>query len=124
MNIEVSHGEIVDKLSILNIKKDNIIDEEKLVNINKEFLYLHEIVFSKLNINYDEDYVSLLEINKKLWDIEDKIRDKEREKQFDEEFIELARSVYHTNDVRSKIKKDINIKYGSGFVEEKSYKEY
>ena len=124
MNIEVSHGEIVDKLSILNIKKDNIIDEEKLVNINKEFLYLHEIVFSKLNINYDEDYVRLLEINKKLWVIEDKIRDKEREKQFDEEFIELARSVYHTNDVRSKIKKDINIKYGSGFVEEKSYKEY
>lgn len=124
MKIEVSHGEIVDKLSILNIKKDNIIDEEKLVNINKEFIYLHEIVFSELNINYDEDYVRLLEINKKLWVIEDKIRDKEREKQFDEEFIELSRSVYRTNDVRSKIKKDINIKYGSGFVEEKSYKEY
>jgi hypothetical protein len=124
MKIEVSHGEIVDKLSILNIKKDNIIDEAKLVNINKEFLYLHEIVFSDLNISHDEDYLRLLEVNKKLWDIEDKIRDKERDKQFDEEFIELARLVYYTNDVRANIKKEINIKYGSGFVEEKSYNKY
>jgi len=70
------------------------------------------------------DYVKLLNINKKLWNIEDDIRDKERDKQFDEEFVELARSVYFTNDVRSSIKKDINVKYGSGFVEEKSYKDY
>ena len=76
MKIEVSHGEIVDKLSILNIKKDNIMDEIKLININKEYLYLHEIVFSKLNISHDEDYVRLLEVNKKLWVIEDKIRGK------------------------------------------------
>jgi hypothetical protein len=124
MRIEVSHGEIVDKLSILNIKKDNIFDEVKLVNINKEYLYLHEIVFSDLNINYDEDYLRLLEVNKKLWDIEDKIRDKERNKEFDKEFIELARSVYHTNDIRANIKKEINIKYGSQFVEEKSYNKY
>jgi hypothetical protein len=124
MRIEVSHGEIVDKLSILNIKKDNIIDEVKLVNINKEYLYLHEIVFSDLNINYDDDYLRLLEVNKKLWDIEDKIRDKERNKEFDDEFIELARSVYHTNDIRANIKKEINAKYGSQFVEEKSYNKY
>lgn len=124
MRIEVSHGEIVDKLSILNIKKDNIINEVKLVNINKEYLYLHEIVFSDLNISYDDDYLRLLEVNKKLWDIEDKIRDKERNKEFDEEFIELARSVYHTNDIRANIKKEINIKYGSQFVEEKSYNKY
>ena len=71
MKIEVSHGEIVDKLSILNIKKDKITDEVKLVNINKEFLYLHEVVFSKLNISYDEDYIKLLEVNKILWDVED-----------------------------------------------------
>ena len=124
MKIEVSHGEIVDKLSILNIKKDNIMDEIKLININKEYLYLHEIVFSKLNISHDEDYVRLLEVNKKLWVIEDKIRGKEREKKFDDEFIELSRSVYHTNDFRSKIKKEINLKYGSEFVEEKSYNKY
>jgi hypothetical protein len=124
MKIEVSHGEIVDKLTILQIKKENITDNEKLVNINKEYLYLHEIVFSELNISHDEDYLKLLEVNKKLWGIEDKIRDKERDKQFDEEFIELARSVYYTNDVRAKIKKEINLKYGSGFVEEKSYNKY
>jgi len=124
MKIEVSHGEIVDKLSILNIKKDNIFDEVKLVNINKEYLYLHKIVFSDLNISYDDDYLRLLEVNKKLWDIEDKIRDKERNKEFDDEFIELARSVYHTNDIRANIKKEINVKYGSQFVEEKSYNKY
>lgn len=124
MKIEVSHGEIVDKLSILNIKKDKITDEVKLVNINKEFLYLHEVVFSKLNISYDEDYIKLLEVNKILWDVEDKIRDKEKNKQFDEEFIELSRSVYYTNDKRSEIKKEINEKYKSTFVEEKSYEQY
>lgn len=124
MKIEVSVGEIVDKLSILDLKKHNITDEDKLVNINKEYLYLHEVVFSELNINYDEDYTKLLDINRKLWDIEDNIRDKERLKEFDEEFTELARSVYFTNDIRSSIKKEINIKYGSGFVEEKSYQDY
>ena len=124
MKIEVSVGEIVDKLSILDLKKNNITDEDKLVNINKEYLYLHEVVFSELNINYDEDYTKLLDINRKLWDIEDNIRDKERLKEFDEEFTELARSVYFTNDIRSSIKKEINIKYGSGFVEEKSYQDY
>jgi hypothetical protein len=124
MKIESSIGEIVDKLSILQIKKENIFDVEKLSNINKEYLYLHEIVFSELNISHDEDYLKLLEVNKKLWVIEDKIRGKERDKQFDEEFIELARLVYYTNDVRAKIKKEINLKYGSGFVEEKSYNEY
>ena len=124
MKIEVSIGEIVDKLSILDLKKNNITDEVKLININKEYHYLPDVVFSDLGINHDDDYVKLLNINKKLWNIEDDIRDKERDKQFDEEFVELARSVYFTNDVRSSIKKDINVKYGSGFVEEKSYKDY
>jgi hypothetical protein len=124
MQIEVSIGEIVDKLSILHIKKDNITDEAKLENINKEYLYLHEIVFSELNINYDEDYSRLLEVNRSLWVIEDDLRDKERVNEFDQDFIELARSVYYTNDKRAEIKKEINIKYGSLFVEEKSYKNY
>jgi hypothetical protein len=118
MEIEVSIGEIVDKLTILNIKKDNILDEVKLENINKEYLYLHEIVFSKLNISYDDEYLILLEVNKLLWDVEDKLRDKERSKEFDSEFIELARSVYFINDKRSRIKKEINEKYSSGFIEE------
>jgi hypothetical protein len=123
MKIEVSIGEIVDKLSILQIKTQFIKDEVKLENIKKEFHYLYEIVFTELKTNHD-DYLRLFEINKTLWVIEDKLRDKERDKQFDSEFIELARSVYITNDVRAEIKKDINLKYGSLFVEEKSYSSY
>src|SRR5210317_1803273 len=117
MKIEVSIGEIVDKLSILQIKKLNILDEEKLINVKKEYDYLLQVVESDLNFSTsDELYEELFITNKKLWDIEDKIRDKERDKSFDDEFIELARSVYFTNDERSKIKKDINIKYGSNFI--------
>lgn len=123
MEIEVSVGEIVDKLSILQIKKDNITDETKLSNIKNEFEYLYEKVFNQLLISI-EDYNSLLNINKLLWDVEDEIREKERLKEFDEEFIELARKVYFTNDERAFIKKEINTKYNSGFVEEKSYKNY
>jgi hypothetical protein len=125
MKIEVSHGEIVDKLTILQIKKENITDNKKLVNINKEYDYLFTIVENDLGISTESpDYLNLLSINKELWVIEDDIRDKERQKEFDEEFIKLARAVYYTNDVRAKIKKEINLKYGSGFVEEKSYNEY
>ena len=123
MQIEVSIGEIVDKLSILQIKLENITDEGKLVNVKKEFNYLYDIVFKDLKIQLD-DYQRLLNINKQLWDIEDDIRDEERAKRFEDKFIELARAVYVTNDERSRIKKDINIKYGSDFVEEKSYQDY
>tara|TARA_B110000261_G_C12788917_1_gene239518 strand:- start:72 stop:446 length:375 start_codon:yes stop_codon:yes gene_type:complete len=123
MQIEVSIGEIVDKLSILQIKLENITDEDKLVNIKKEFNYLYSIVFKDLKIQL-EDYQPLLNINKELWGIEDDIRDEERAKRFGERFIEVARAVYFTNDKRSQIKKDINIKYGSEFVEEKSYQDY
>lgn len=123
MEIEVSIGEIVDKLSILRIKKLNITDKEKLININKEYDYLFDVVFNKLKIE-SEDFYNLQIVNERLWDIEDKIREKEREQSFDQEFIELARSVYIKNDLRSKIKKDINIKYHSSFIEEKSYKDY
>ena len=123
MKIEVSVGEIVDKLSILKIKTNNITDSQKLENVTKEYNYLYEIVFNKLKISED-DFFNLVLINEKLWDIEDNLRDKERDKSFDDDFIQLARSVYFTNDKRAEIKKEINIKYGSLFVEEKSYKQY
>ena len=123
MKIEVSIGEIVDKLSILRIKKNNISDSEKLKNVTTEYDYLYSIVFDELKIE-ESDFYNLVLINEKLWDIEDKLRDKERDKSFDDDFIELARSVYFTNDKRAEIKKEINLKYGSLFIEEKSYKEY
>ena len=125
MNIEVSHGEIVDKLTILQIKKENITDPIKLDNIVKEYDYLLSVVENDLGISIESaEYLELLSINKELWVIEDDIRDKERVKEFDEDFVKLARSVYYTNDVRAKIKKEINLKYSSGFVEEKSYQSY
>ena len=125
MNIEVSHGEIVDKLTILEIKKKNITDVEKLNNITKEYDYLISIVENDLGISLSSpEYQKLLSINQELWVIEDDIRDKERNKEFDEEFVKLARAVYHTNDIRANIKKEINVKYSSGFVEEKSYQPY
>ena len=123
MKIEISIGEIVDKLSILQIKKNNIEDIVKLENINKEYDYLNDVVFNELKIS-KEDFFNLVLINETLWDIEDKIRFKERDKEFDTDFIELARSVYFTNDKRAEIKKEINLKYGSLFVEEKSYSKY
>jgi hypothetical protein len=123
MNIEVSIGEIVDKLTILRIKKNNISDEGKLFNVITEYDYLYDVVFNQLKIESD-DFYNLLLVNERLWDIEDLIRDKERDKVFDTEFVELARSVYVTNDKRAELKKEINLKYGSLFVEEKSYKKY
>jgi heterodisulfide reductase subunit A-like polyferredoxin len=125
MNIKVSHGEIVDKLTILQIKKENITDPNKLDNIIKEYEYLFSVVENDLGISTSSsEYLELLSVNKDLWVIEDDIRDKERQKEFDEDFVSLARSVYYTNDVRAKIKKEINLKYSSGFIEEKSYSDY
>jgi predicted transposase YbfD/YdcC len=123
MEIEVSIGEIVDKLSILRIKKNNITDEDKLVNIDKEYDYLYHKVFQELKID-TSDFYEMIMVNEILWGVEDSIREKERNKEFDQDFIEMARSVYVTNDRRAEIKKQINLKYGSLFVEEKSYKEY
>ena len=125
MKIEISHGEIVDKLTILQIKKTNITDPIKLDNIVKEYDYILSVVENDLGISTESpEYLELLSINNELWVIEDDIRDKERDKVFDNEFIELARSVYTTNDKRAEIKKKINLKYGSLFVEEKSYSNY
>jgi hypothetical protein len=123
MKIEVSIGEIVDKLSILQIKTEFIKDEEKLNNVKKEYDYLYDIVFNEMKIE-QSDFFDMVLINQELWKIEDDIRDKERAKEFDDEFTRLARAVYVTNDKRAEVKKVINIKYGSLFVEEKSYQEY
>lgn len=123
MKIEVSIGEIIDKLSILEIKKNNIQDSEKLKNIEKEYLYLYHIVFEDLKV-LESDYKTLLDINQKLWEVEDNIRVKESKKEFDNDFIELARSVYITNDLRAKIKRELNLKYNSNLIEEKSYSNY
>jgi hypothetical protein len=86
---------------------------------------LFSVVENDLSISTSSpEYLELLSVNKDLWVIEDDIRDKERQKEFDDEFVKLARAVYYTNDVRAKIKKEINLKYSSGFVEEKSYQSY
>ena len=127
MLVEVSNGELLDKISILEIKMEMIEDKEKLVNIYKEFNTLNPLA-KELFENHDgqlqNHYLELAKINGELWDIEDWIRDCEREKRFDKEFVELARSVYITNDKRCEVKKLINILTSSGLVEEKSYKEY
>lgn len=122
MKIKVSIGEIVDKLTILEIKKENIKDENKLVDVVKEYNYLKDIVVNEIGFSLESDeYIDLLNTNKKLWDIEDRIRYKEKRKSFDNEFIDLARSVYFTNDVRASQKKQINLKLNSEFIEHKSY---
>ena len=125
MKIEVSIGEIVDKITILDLKLRNILDEAKLFNIRKEYNYLKEIIVidNTFDLSSDE-YKKLFQVNLKLWQIEDYIREKENEQEFGLEFISLARQVYKTNDERAKIKKEINLKYNSEFVEEKSYSQY
>lgn len=123
MKIEVSNGEILDKLSILEIKMEKITDEEKKENIRKEFDLLVEAASAILSREH-ELYQSLLEVNRKLWDIEDRIRELERNKDFGSAFIETARAVYYENDRRAAIKKKINEITGSGLTEEKSYKPY
>jgi|688.fasta_scaffold1155844_2 hypothetical protein len=125
MKIEISNGELIDKLSILEIKSKNIKDESKLNNINKEFFELKDIASELLKIDgVYELYQELIEVNNTLWDIEDSIRWKEREKKFDEEFVYYARNVYITNDLRFKLKSKINELTDSYFVEEKSYERY
>ena len=125
MQIEVSIGEVVDKYTILMIKASKIQDPAKLENINKELTYLIGILKKEDPLMTDYPHTkALFEINKELWKVEDDLRDLERVKDFDKEFIILARNVYKLNDKRAHIKKEINIKYNSEFVEEKSYQSY
>ena len=121
----VSLGELVDKISILHIKNSKIKDEEKLKLIRDEMDILSKSLDEHITKDKIQIYLdSLIEINSKLWVIEDKIRNCERNKNFDQKFIDLARSVYFTNDKRSKIKLEININFGSKIVEVKSYEKY
>ena len=120
---EISVGELIDKITILEIKKEKILSKEKLVDINKELKSLNEtmkkyIPDQKEILSYKND---LKNINAKLWEIEDGKRSAEKNKKFDEEFIELARNVYKFNDERAKIKLAINNALGSNIKEVKSY---
>ena len=124
INIPVSLGEVIDKLSILSIKKIEIKNKKKLIDINKEYNLLLIIYNKYLNKELAKLYNDIYIINYKLWKIEDDIRDKERNKEFDDIFIELARSVYITNDERMNIKNIINQNSNSDIKEHKSYKPY
>jgi len=120
---EISAGELIDKITILEIKKEKISNKEKLVEVNKELISLNETL--KKSINNESKISSfkndLKNINLKLWDIEDGKRSAEKNNKFDEKFIELARSVYKFNDERAKIKLAINNALGSNIKEVKSY---
>ena len=125
INTPVSLGELVDKISILHIKNINIKDDEKLNLIREELELLNQTLKKHIKKNDIQNYLdSLISINSKLWVIEDDIRDCERNKKFDQTFIDLARSVYFTNDKRSEVKLEINKKFGSKIIEVKSYEEY
>lgn len=123
MKIEVSNGEIADKLTIIEIKLKHIQDPEKRKNLQNEYEVLDAAVAKIINKDH-KFYKELLQINQELWDIEDRCRDLERAKDFGEEFIKTTRSVYFTNDRRSEVKKKINELTGSNLVEEKSYQKY
>ena len=121
----ISLGELVDKISILHIKNLNITDDKKLNLIREELDILNTILDEHIKRDDIKKYLNeLININSKLWVIEDDIRECERKKIFDQAFIDLARSVYFTNDNRSKVKLDINKKFGSKIVEVKSYEDY
>lgn len=122
----VSYGELIDKITILEIKSRRITDDAKLANVRNELDLLNATWANDAASQTDisDERARLLAVNELLWDIEDKIRLKERAQAFDQEFIELARSVYFRNDERAAFKREINLKLGSQLVEEKSYQDY
>lgn len=127
MKVEVSNGELLDKLTILELKLSNINDEKKLKNVKKEHNELSplaKLLFAKYGNKLSSLYNELTGINSQLWKIEDDIRECEKRKDFGDKFTELARAVYFTNDKRSDVKKSINLLTDSGFIEEKSYEDY
>ena len=123
IKVRISIGELIDKITILEIKKDKL-KNLKLKNILKELSLLRAVLEKNSIFIPNEIFFQLKSINLKLWDIEDKIRIKEKNKEFDNEFIELARSVYLNNDRRSETKKELNIMFNSEIIEEKSYEKY
>jgi hypothetical protein len=126
IRVPISPGELLDKITILRIKSTRMSDPKKIANVRMELQALEDTwrgsPYAKTGIEADVN--ALLEVNERLWVIEDDIRDKERAKAFDAEFIRLARAVYFENDERAAIKRRINSKLGSSIVEEKSYAEY
>jgi len=126
ISVPVSPGELIDKLTILEIKSERMSDAKKVANVKLELQLLSDTWaksdYAKININ--TEWSELKRINAKLWDIEDQIRDEERHQRFGEEFIRLARAVYFINDDRAAVKRLINDKLGSKIVEEKSYANY
>ena len=130
IKVPISLGELMDKISILLIKKDKIADQNKLNLVNDELELLNLSLSEIIDANNDrkDEILTLKEnlkkINSELWDIEDEIRDCERKKLFDNTFIELARSVYIKNDKRAELKRNINMLFDSEIIEVKSYKEY
>ena len=125
INTPISLGELVDKVSILMIKQKNISDQKKLNHVTKELDVLKKTLAQYVEQEEIQTYLDKLnDINSKLWKIEDDIRECEKDKKFDQKFIELARSVYFTNDQRANVKSDINNNFGSELVEVKSYEEY
>jgi len=126
IRVPVSPGEVLDKITILEIKSERMKDLEKVHNVKVELALLQEIWTDNIRDTREVQKLhgQLKEINEALWEIEDDIRDKERAKEFDDRFIELARAVYVTNDKRSRIKKELNLHLGSEIIEEKSYQNY
>jgi hypothetical protein len=120
--IPISLGELYDKISILKVKVNRIQDKEKLKNIQKELDLLYKIASKHPIQTYF--IIDLYNINDQIWVTEDNIRKKEQKKEYDEIFISLARDIYHNNDKRAEIKREINLKYGSDIIEEKSYEKY
>ena len=125
MQVEISIGELFDKLTILEIKIDKINDPAKLENITKEWSALNDKSVNVLSIFADSDLFKKIDqlktVNEELWCVEDNIRENEKQQIFDKEFVELARSVYKLNDERSEIKRQINLLTKSNIIEEKSY---
>jgi hypothetical protein len=124
MRIEVSIGEVVDKISILSIKLERFADPEKRANVRRELESLRRSL-EEAGIDPDgEETEALRAVNLRLWEIEDAIRGKEARGEFDREFVQLARSVYHNNDERARLKREINLRHGSRLIEEKEYTGY
>jgi hypothetical protein len=126
IKVPVSPGEVLDKITILEIKSERMSDPDKVHNVKAELALLQETWNENIRDTREIQslHAQLKEINETLWEIEDDIRDKERAKEFDDRFIELARAVYVTNDKRSRVKKELNLHLGSEIIEEKSYQDY
>lgn len=126
IKVDISVGELVDKISILEIKQEHIDDPDKLANVSNELRILNDEFLQNIPKSDALDVLKdrLKAVNLEIWNLEDDIRDQERRRDFGEKFVQLARSVYKTNDKRAALKREINVLLGSAIVEEKSYQDY